>query len=578
MKTNYPFTGPSGLVLSLASLMLPPFSNLHAAEHFTRITASPWSNVGNSRGAAWGDYDGDGFIDLFIAQAGPNGQGSALHLLYHNNRDGTFSRVTTGPVAAVSSNGRGAAWCDYDNDAHLDLVLVNQGQQNNLFHNNGDGTFAAVPDAAPVLESAPHRGVSWVDYDTDGYLDLFITVGTAGDPTPYARLLYHNNHDGTFTPITQGDFLTVPGAFFGVAWGDYNNDGRPDLFLTQALEPGGLPNYLYRNDSGGTLTRVGNPVLDGSSTCHAAAWGDYDNDGDLDLFVSCTQPGTTPPGRPNLFYRNNGDGTFTSLTSLPANDPQYAGGASVGCNWGDYDNDGWLDLFVANRFGENNFLYHNNGDGSFTKVLDSVAVNNGGDSWSAAWGDYDNDGFLDLTVGNLNGVNFLYHNNGNANHWLEFRLIGTRSNRSAIGAKVRVHATINGQSFWQMREVSGGDGYMGQNSLYVHVGLGSATNADIVRIEWPSGTVQELQNIASGQFHTVTEPLQLTATRVNGEMKLTLTGRLDSRYDIGTSTDLTTWNWNNEDIVTVTNPNGTVTFPAPGAASYPRLFYQARAH
>ena len=147
----------------------------------------------------------------------------------------------------------------------------------------------------------------------------------------------------------------------------------------------------------------------------------------------------------------------------------------AGCAFIDYDNDGWLDLFVVNYDGQKNFLYHNNGDGTFTKVLGSIAVTDGRDSRAAAWGDYDNDGFLDLFVGTGGGANLLYHNNTNDNHWLKLRLIGTRSNRAAIGAKVRVRATINGKSFWQMREISGGDGLRGQNSLHVHVGLGNAT-------------------------------------------------------------------------------------------------------
>jgi enediyne biosynthesis protein E4 len=285
---------------------------------------------------------------------------------------------------------------------------VNSEQSNYLFHNNGDGSFAAVSNASIVSDIAEHRSVTWVDYDSDGYVDLFSTTGL-NQP----RRLYHNNHDGTFTRITQGAFLTVLGGFIGVAWGDYNNDGRPDLFLPSVNEEDGLPNYLYRNDGGGTFTRVGaGTTLDGTFNSNAAAWGDYDNDGDLDLFVSCAWPPGPVIGRPNLFYRNNGDGTFTKITT-----------------------------------------------GSL--------VNEGGDSWATAWGDYDNDGFLDLFVGNFDGASFLHHNSGNDNHWLKFRLIGTRSNRAAIGAKVRVYATINAQTFWQMREIPGGDGLKGQNSLYV---------------------------------------------------------------------------------------------------------------
>jgi hypothetical protein len=543
------------------------------ADIFTKVIAGPvGSDVGNSRGAAWGDYDNDGYIELFVAQIGP-GNSSAFQFLYHNNRDGTFSRVTSGPVAAVASAGYGAAWGDYDNDGHLDLVLVNWNQPNYLFHNNGNGTFAEVPSVVSTDIIATSRGVTWVDYDNDGNVDLFRTAAISD-----LRRLYQNNHDGTFTRIPQGDFLTVPGGFLGAAWGDYNNDGRPDLFLPQVNEASLLPNYLYRNDGSGTFTRVGaGTTLDGNHNSTAAAWGDYDNDGDLDLFVSCAGTPGGGTGRPNLFYRNDGNGTFTSLAFLPANDPEHQGGTSHGSNWGDYDNDGWLDLFVANTAGTNDFLYHNNGDGTFTKITDSVAVGDAAASWAPAWGDYDNDGFLDLFVSNRGGTNFLYHNNGNDHHWLKFRLVGTRSNRAAIGAKVRVRATINGQTFWQMREVSGGDGHMGQNSLHVHVGLGDATNADLVRIEWPSGTVQELENVASKQFLTVTEPggePRLAATLDNGQVQLTLTGKQGSRYTIETSTSLP--HWTSAGLtVTVTNQNGTVIFPAPSATDDAQRFYRA---
>jgi ASPIC/UnbV protein/VCBS repeat protein len=567
MEKNNLSTTMAAFILSLASLTLPRVNDLNAAEMFTRVMEGPGADVGNSRGAAWGDYDNDGSIDLFVAQIGPGGSGSARHFLYHNNTNGTFSRITNGPVAEVPSFGRGAAWGDYDNDGYLDLVLVNANETNYLFHNNGDGSFTAVTSAAVVPDFANSQSVTWVDYDNDGYVDIF----RAARDEP--RRLYHNNHDGTFTRITQGDFLTIPGFFLGVAWGDYNNDGRLDLFLPTGLGP----NYLYRNDGGGTFTRVGAGPLDGNFDSGAAAWGDYDNDGDLDLFVSCAAaPGTV--SRPNLFYRNDGNDTFTSLTSLPANDPEYQGGASAGCNWGDYDNDGWLDLFVPNRaVGQNDFLYHNNGNGTFTKITNGSLVNDAADSFAAAWGDYDHDGFLDLFVGNFAGTNLLYHNNGNDNHWIKFRLIGTRSNRAAIGAKVRMRATINGQSLWQMREVSGGDGLRGQNSLHVHFGLGNATNADLVRIEWPSGTLQELGNVASKQFLTVTEPggePRLAAMRNSGQMQLTLTGKQGSRYAIETSTTLP--NWDSTGLtITVTNQSGVMTFPAPGATSDAQRFYRA---
>jgi hypothetical protein len=536
---------PYGAVTSqLARLTVVP-------DIFTKITSGPGSGVGNSRGGAWGDYDNDGFIDLFVPQIA-EGNGSTRHLLYHNNTDGTFSRVTNGPVAQLSSASRGGAWGDYDNDGHLDLVIVNENQRNSLFHNDGNGSFVPVTNSY-TLDVANSRGVTWVDYDNDGYVDLF----RSGEEAP--RRLHRNNHDGTFTRITGPQFLTVGAGSLGVAWADYNNDGRSDLFLPAVAGS----NFLYRND-GGTFTRVSSAFGDSSG---GGAWGDYDNDGDLDLFVS--RAVTHAQGSlPNLLYRNDGNHTFTSLTSLPTNDPESQGGASFGCTWGDYDNDGWLDLFVANAGSQNDFLYHNNGNGTFTKVLDSVVVNDRAIGLATAWGDYDNDGFLDLFVGgNDSARHLLYHNNGNDNHWLKFRLIGTRSNRAAIGAKVRVRATINGQTFWQMREISGGDGVRGQNSLHVHVGLGNATNADLVRIEWPSGTVQELRDIAANQFLTVTEPAQL---QVSGPGEFRVQSWKGMAFEVQASTNLIQWS----PMTTVTNLTGTLEFTDPDAANHLQRFYR----
>ena len=193
MEKNYLSTTITALMLSLASLTLPPGGVLEAADIFTKITASPGGDIGNSRGAAWGDYDGDGFIDLIVTQVGP-GSTSVLQFLYHNNGNGTFSRVTNGPVAAVLCAGYGAAWADYDNDGNLDLILVNWNQPNYLFHNNGNGTFMAVPSSVSTDIIATSRGVSFVDYNGDGYVDIFRTAQIND-----LRRLYHNNRDGTLT-------------------------------------------------------------------------------------------------------------------------------------------------------------------------------------------------------------------------------------------------------------------------------------------------------------------------------------------------------------------------------------------
>ena len=248
----------------------------------------------------------------------------------------------------------------------------------------------------------------------------------------------------------------------------------------------------------------------------ASCWADYDNDGFLDLFLANAQK--------NSLYHNNGDGTFTgSADSAGVTDMIPATAISAifsSCAWGDYDNDGFIDLFVTTADlsfpippRTHSFLYHNNGDSTFTKVTEgSVVTDLTTGTSGASWGDYDNDGFLDLFVSQGGfapdpQTNLLYHNDGNSNAWLNVKLLGTVSNRSAIGAKVRVNAFYRGASRWQVRDISGGDGESNQQSLNAEFGLADATTIDTVRIEWPSGIVQELRDVAPKQFLTVTEPL-----------------------------------------------------------------------
>ena len=229
----------------------------------------------------------------------------------------------------------------------------------------------------------------------------------------------------------------------------------------------------------------------------------------MDLFVANYE------NQNNFLYRNNGDGTFTKITT---GDIVTDGGQSVGSGWGDYDNDGDLDLFVTNRWGEDNFLYSNNGDGTFTKVTTGNIVTDGSYSGGGSWGDYDNDGDLDLFVANGGGSsqnNFLYANNGNSNRWINIKCVGTVSNTSAIGVKVRVKATINGTPVWQMREISGQTGYGSQNSLNAEFGLGDAAIIDSVKIEWPSGMVQVLTDVAVNQFLEVVESVGVTVSVPN---------------------------------------------------------------
>ncbi|HZM02206.1 MAG TPA: CRTAC1 family protein [Candidatus Saccharimonadales bacterium] len=279
----------------------------------------------------------------------------------------------------------------------------------------------------------------------------------------------------------------------------------------------------------------------------------------------------------NSLYHNNGDGTFTKMTGAAvgpiASDVAYF----AECAWGDYDNDGYLDLFVTSAGPTSvNYLYHNNGDGTFTRVLTGNIVTNMGYSYGCAWGDYDNDGFLDLMVarGAENQVsrNLLYHNDGNSNAWLKVKLVGTVSNRSAIGAKVRVHATIGGKTFWQLREINTGDGTCG-SAQDAHFGLGDATNVDTLRIEWPSGTVQEFKNLPTRQYLTITEPPRLLASLTNGIPQFSVKGGRFFHYEIDVSTNLATWS--SIGTMLITNFSGTAQIAdtnAPGAGA---RFYRA---
>jgi hypothetical protein len=255
---------------------------------------------------------------------------------------------------------------------------------------------------------------------------------------------------------------------------------------------------------------------------------DYDNDGQMDLWV-------TYYNEASRLYHNNGDGTFTK---------QLMGGGSQNCQpaWGDYDNDGNLDLFLSRGQGADmtSQLWRNNGDGTFTPVTLGSPVTDLGKSVSAAWGDYDNDGFLDLFVARTKGeANALYHNNGNTNHWLMVKPVATRSNRAAIGAKVHVQARINGKTFWQMREISGGNRC--QNDLRPHFGLGDATNVMTLQFDWPSGTTENFTNVAPNQILTIVEPSLSGAFTADGKFHLAVYGSANRSYVVEWSPDLVGW-------------------------------------
>src|SRR5207247_296546 len=335
------------------------------------------------------------------------------------------------PVVESGGNSRGCAWADFDNDGWLDLFVANEQNQNNfLFRNDGSGGFTRVTTGEIVSDHGNSFGCGWADYDNDGYQDLF--VANYGQRS----FLYHNQRDGTFMKITSGDVVTNVANSAGCAWGDYDNDGYLDLFVANL----GQKNFLYLNNGDGSFTSIQNRGIgQEASYSWSGAWADFDNDGHLDLFVANGQPNGT--GVKDLLYRNRGDGTFEKITLGSLVNDNSAGD---GCAWGDYNNDGFLDLFVTNLNGQNNFLYRNN---------------------------------------------------GNSNHWLTIQCAGRISNRSAVGTRLELTAEIAGTPVRQIREISAGSGYGSQNSLLVHFGVGQTTNIPGLRIRWPSGLVQDLANL-----------------------------------------------------------------------------------
>lgn len=459
---------------------------LQASDPFTRVNSGPGAVPNGSSAAAWGDFNNDGWLDVFITSFG----GTSFNYCYTNNGDGTFTQVLPTFFPANNINSFGCAFADYDNDGYLDLVkgIYNTfGGNTLLYRNNHNGTFANVTTATIGNIGAGANNVVWGDYDNDGFVDLFLAVSyNATD-----NVLLHNQGDGTFHRITGNPMVTATGLSAGASWGDYDNDGRLDLVVARSAA-GCL---FYHNEGGGTFRQITNQAISTDEGGGGVSWGDYDNDGFLDLFIAHIQA-------PNRLYHNNGDGSFTLLTDSVIY--QLAGPSSGGA-WADYDNDGWLDLFVANYRGTS-FLFHNEGHGTFSSVANTT-VTEYGTGQGAAWGDYDNDGFPDLLVPNVFTYNnYFYHNNGNDNAWLTFKLEGRMSNRAAIGAKVRVRAIIAGRERWQLREISGGGSLGSQDDPRPSFGLGDATMADLVRIEWPSGVVQELHDITARQFLTVIEP------------------------------------------------------------------------
>lgn len=488
-----------------------------SGQNFTQITNGDIvSTRMNSVSASWVDADNDGDLDLFVSNASIRTGNYLYRNLLKETGKANFNRWIAGDLATPGPGSFGHSWADYDNDGDLDCYVAGRAASR-LYRNESNGNFTQITTGD--IGTRDNRGFScaWGDYNNDGYVDLVIAlpVGFNGLPLK-GNHLFLNNGNGSFTkidsgatPVTSGQApYTVP------SWSDYDLDGDLDLFIGSGPITTTGPDFLYRNlfVEGGAdpFERITSGIIattprDGQ----VFNWIDYDNDRDLDVYIT-NYSGGTANGLPNELYRNDG-GSYTRITSGDLVTDESFSLASV---WQDFDNDGDLDVYVTTEAGQNNYFYANNGDGTFTKVISSVVTNtNLAATYGATAGDYDNDGDMDIFVPTLlqekNSVfrkNLLFRNDlTNGNGWINITCVGTLSNKAAIGTKVHARAIINGNSVWQMREISTQNSFNGHNSLRVHFGLGNATKIDELVFQWPSGTVDVITDVDVNQFITVTE-------------------------------------------------------------------------
>jgi len=497
-------------------------------------------------GCAFLDYDNDGWPDILLlnGQNWPGHPGAPTTLkLYHNNHNGTFTDVTAKSGLAIPMFAMGVAVGDYDNDGYDDIFITAVGQSH-LFHNNGNGTFTDVTKAAGLW--GPNEfstSAAWVDYDRDGRLDLivanyvqwsikddlFCTLDGAHKsyctPESYkgtAVRLWHNLGNGKFEDATQKAKLDdSTSKSLGVVVTDFNNDGWPDLFIANDTQP----NKLYINQGNGTFEETAVSAGVGFSETGIARAGmgvdaaDYDRSGRPSLIV------TNFANQMLSLYHNEGNGLFVDEA------PQSEVGRATlitlgfGCFFFDYDNDGWPDIFVADghiedqieavqgrvKYAEPPHIFRNLGDGRFTEVTDSLGAEFAKPKVArgAAYADINNTGFLSIVMATNGGPAYLYENEGGTNRSLRIKLVGTKSNRDGIGALVHVSAGKDGES----QTLHSGSSYLSQNELVLTFGLREHASVDSVDVYWPSGQVDKLTNIGAGQTITVQEGKGLVGAR-----------------------------------------------------------------
>jgi hypothetical protein len=491
------------------------------------------------------DYDRDGWLDIYFTNAPTvamalKGQ-KAKGALYHNNHDGTFTDVTDKAGIGTPCFAMGGAVGDYDNDGWPDLYVTCYGG-NVLYHNNGDGTFTDVTKKAGVADGRWSTGAAFGDYDGDGFLDLMVVNYVdlhldalpefGGAPNCKFRgldvqcgprglkgsgdSLFHNKGDGTFADVSKAAGVSDPSGYYGmqVVWADFNNTGRPDAFVTNDS----TPKFLYKNEGNGKFSEIGLESgtavnEDGAEQASMGlAVGDYNHTGRPSMYI------TNFSDEYSLLFRNDSDWNFTDVS--------YKAGVAVPSlpyvKWGaafvDLDNDGWLDIIAASghvypqvdtlpsgaRYREPKILQMNQKDGTFcdASAQGGAALRVPQVSRGLAVGDLFNDGNMDVVINNLDGVPVVLKNHGVAGrHWVSFELAGTKSNRLAIGARLKLVAG----GMTQTEEIHSGGSYLSQNDLRVHFGLNQATKIDSLEIRWPSGKVETIKDLEADKFYSVLE-------------------------------------------------------------------------
>ena len=539
------------LALQVAAPKPVAFENIAAAAgvtftHINGASADKYLVETMGSGALFFDYDNDGWIDLFLVDGGSIADNAvsshARHRLFRNAGKGVFKDATESSGIRHQEYGMGACAGDVDNDGRIDLYITNYGP-NVLYRNGGNGVFTDVTRAAGVGLAGWSTSCAFLDIDGDGDLDLFVTNYLdapktnnrfCGDPQrrirvychplvypAVANVLYRNDGKGAFTDVSAETGLNkYLGNGLGVAVGDYDDDGRPDVFVANDS----VPNFLFHNEGGGRFSEIG--LLAGVAVARdgkpragmGTEFADYNGDGRLDLVVTNHEFETTS------LFRNDGGSSFVDTTLDAGISSATLPFVGFGVGFFDFDNDADLDLSIVNghvidntalfRAGsthaQRKLLFQNTNGRRFAEISQQSGSGfaKDGVGRTLIGGDIDNDGDIDLVVTNNGGAaEILRNTGGNARNAIEIRVVGTRSNRDGLGARLTI--TAGGRT--QVREIKSGSSYLGQNDLRAHVGLGEATRVDRIDVRWPAGQTESIRDVAANQIVTVTEGKGITS-------------------------------------------------------------------